>query len=116
MNALAPNRFLPMLTLRQNHNSISVSGRTRLIKDDLLFLKGAWDYETAEWTLPNTYDLSSLSQHLSVILRKKQEEAEVQHQYTLLYARLGHKPSWVCCEHATVLSVVDKKVNCWFHY
>lgn len=100
-----------MLTIQRHTNSIIIRGRTRLIKPELINLGGVWDYEACQWTLPGYYDPDVLDIYLTATYTLKARQAEVNYQYDLLYAKKG-KPSWVCCDRATILSVINRETLC----
>jgi hypothetical protein len=103
-----------MLTITRNQDSVSISGKTRLIKQELITLGGIWHYETSQWILPSYYDTNILDIYLNATYALKARQAEVDHQYDLLYAKKG-KPSWVCCDRASILSVINQEIQCLDH-
>ena len=104
-----------MVTIEQGDDCYLVRGKTRILKEELESLEGRWDPMKCHWVLPKYYDPGVLDIYLTATSILKNKQAQIQYEYTLLFARNKGRPQWVCCDQADIRSVINEEVSCAVH-
>jgi hypothetical protein len=96
------------LLFSKNASSLTISGKTFYIKEQLKALEGLWNAKAKKWVLPVAHDSDLFRASLTLSVKnaiKKEAEQNVVKLYT----------SFVCCEQCKVVNWKRKTTTCIVH-
>jgi hypothetical protein len=109
------------LRFTEQDSSLTVAGKTFLIKDNIKSLGGLWNPATKTWTISTT-DMVSTKKLLTdafsaqkAALDSAKPPVMTVHQALLLKNGGDHLWDWICCEHCVVHDWQRQHTSCSTH-
>lgn len=114
---MAGGRLCTSITMTKNalkfteqDSSLTVGGRTFLIKDNIKILGGRWNSTTKTWSIPTSNPESTKK-----LLLDAYAELDPVMTVPKALALKSDKWKWICCEHCVVHDWQRQHTSCFVH-